>query len=159
MKKGCNDKRCRPPDLEAYITDQKRHYYVTYGVGARAYSLNYWTFVRLAKEAGATWALRKTAVVDLKILDAYMDEYMREDYEVKKGVRMAKRNEIEELNSMVKKGKKYMRSEEAREYFSIGRHTMENWAKQAHAIYKINGVKLINIEKIERFIEAFEEVD
>lgn len=159
MKKGCNDKRCRPPDLEAYITEQKRHYYVTYGVGARAYSLNYWTFVRLAKEAGATWALRKTAVVDLKILDAYMDEYMREDYEVKKGVRMAKRNEIEELNSMVKKGKKYMRSEEAREYFSIGRHTMENWANQAHAIYKINGVKLINIEKIERFIEAFEEVD
>ena len=75
MKKGCNDKRCRPPDLEAYITEQKRHHYVTYGVGARAYSLNYWTFVRLAKEAGATWALRKTAVVDLKILDAYMDEY------------------------------------------------------------------------------------
>lgn len=80
MKNGCKDKRCRPPDLEAYITEQKRHYYVTYGAGAR-------------------------------------------------------------------------------EYFSIGRHTMENWAKQAHAIYKINGVKLINIEKIERFIEAFEEVD
>ena len=32
-------------------------------------------------------------------------------------------------------------------------------AKQAKAVYKINGVKLINIEKIERFIEAFEEED
>lgn len=28
-------------------------------------------------------------------------------------------------------------------------------AKDAKAVYKINGVKLVNIEKIERFLEAF----
>lgn len=72
---------------------------------------------------------------------------------------MAKRNDIEQMDYLVRVGKKYMRIDEAKEYFSVGRHTIEKWAKQAKANYKINGVKLISIEKIEKFIEAFEEVD
>lgn len=72
---------------------------------------------------------------------------------------MVKRNEIDKMDNLVKSGKKYMRIDEAKDYFSVGKHTIEKWSKQAKAVYKINGVKLINIEKIERFIEAFEEED
>ena len=72
---------------------------------------------------------------------------------------MAKRTEIEQMDNLVRTGKKYMRIDEAKDYFSVGKHTVEKWAKQAKAVYKINGVKLVNIEKINRFIEAFEEVD
>ena len=47
--------------------------------GARMYSLNYWTSVRLCREAGASFPLRKTALVDLLVLDAYMEKVKRED--------------------------------------------------------------------------------
>lgn len=39
------------------------------------YSMPYWTFVSVAKEAKATWALRKTVIVDMDKLDAYLDEH------------------------------------------------------------------------------------
>lgn len=158
-KKPYKAKKCRPPDLDKFIKPEWKHYYVSYAQGAKMYSLNYWPFVRLAKEAGASWALRKTAVVDLLILEAYMEAEKREDEKTSKGVIMAKRSEIEQMDNLVRSGKKYMRIDEAKEHFSVGKHTIEKWAKQAKAVYKINGVKLINIEKIERFIEAFEEVE
>lgn len=156
-RKNEAEKMIRPPDLDWIIREERKHEYATYAKGARMYDLNYWTFVNLAKEAGAAIMLRGTPLVDLGILDTYMDKEKRTDDRAVKGVIMAKKSEIQELDNLVKKGKKYMRSEEAMEFFSVGRHTMEKWAKQAKAIYKINGVKLLNIEKIERFIEAFEE--
>ena len=42
------------------------------------YSLNYWTFVRLCKEAGASFPLRKTALVDLLVLDGLRYRIVRE---------------------------------------------------------------------------------
>ena len=158
-KKPYKATKPRAPDLDKYIIPEWRHNFVTYAKGARMYSLNYWTFVRLCREAGASFPLRKTALVDLLVLDAYMEKVKREDETTSKGVIMAKRNEIEKMDNLVRTGKKYMRIDEAKDHFSVGKHTVEKWAKQAKAVYKINGVKLVNIEKIERFIEAFEEVD
>ena len=43
------------------------------------YSLNYWTSVSLCREAGASFPLIKTALVDLLVLDAYMEKVKRED--------------------------------------------------------------------------------
>ncbi len=57
--------KVRGPDLEKYLEQRGRnHNYLTYAQGARMYSLPYWTFVTYAKEADATWSLRKTAIVD-----------------------------------------------------------------------------------------------
>lgn len=145
----------RAPDLEQFLTEETKHKFVTYAEGARMYSLKYWTFVRLAQDAGANWTLRKTAMVDLIVLDQYLEEHMNEAIQPGKGRLMATKKDIDELNNAVKRGKKFMRIDEAKEYFSVGRHTMEKWSKDAKAIYKINGVKLINIEKIEKFLEAF----
>ena len=158
-KKPYKATKTRAPDLDRFIIPEYRRNFVTYAQGAKLYSLNYWTFVRLCKEAGASFPLRKTAIVDLLVLDAYMEETKREDEKTSKGVLMAKRTEIEQMDNLVRTGKKYMRIDEAKDYFSVGKHTVEKWAKQAKAVYKINGVKLVNIEKINRFIEAFEEVD
>lgn len=158
-KKPYKAEKTRAPDLDKYIKPEWKHDYISYAQGAKMCSLKYWTFVRLCREAGASFPLRKTALVDLLVLDAYMEEAKREDEATSKGVIMAKRNDIEQMDNLVRAGKKYMRIDEAKEYFSVGRHTIEKWAKQAKANYKINGVKLISIEKIEKFIEAFEEVD
>lgn len=154
---GKKKTQTRAPDLEKYLDEHNSYNFVSYAQGARIYSLNYWTFVRLAKEAGASWPIRKTAMVDLNVLEKYMEEVKREDVVAGKGLIMPKRNEIENIRELVVgKGKKYVRSEEGAELFSVGRHTFQKWAKQANAIYKINGVVLVNIEKIEKFIEAFE---
>ena len=68
----------RGPDLDKYLEQRGRnHNYLTYAQGARMYSLPYWTFVTLAKEADATWALRKTAIVDTVALNKYLEEQMK----------------------------------------------------------------------------------
>ena len=147
----------RAPDLEKYLDEHNSHNFASYSQGARIYSLNYWTFVRLAKEAGAAWPLRKTAIVDLNNLDEYMEDAKRMAVVAGKGLIMAKRNEIENIRELVVgQGKKYVRYDEGAELFSVGVHTFQKWAKQANAVYKINGVVLVNIEKVERFVEAFE---
>ena len=47
-----------PPDLDKYLEGRK-HKYMTYQQAARHYGLPYWGFVKVAKEAKATWKLRK----------------------------------------------------------------------------------------------------
>lgn len=91
-KKPYKATKTRAPNLDEYIIPEWRHNFVTYAKGAKMYSLNYWTFVRLCKEAGASFPLRKTALVDLMVLDAYMEETKREDEATSKGVIMAKRS-------------------------------------------------------------------
>ena len=51
-----------------------KHNYVLYGAGAYYYDLPYWTFVHLAKDAGATVDLHRMAVADTLAIDRYLDE-------------------------------------------------------------------------------------
>lgn len=60
------------PDLDKFIGKGKRRF-TTYARGAEMYSLNYYTFVNLVKEAGANLQIKKKVVVDLDILDAYLE--------------------------------------------------------------------------------------
>ena len=145
-------KKPRGPDyLEEFITEDKRHDFQLYAKAYRKYDLPYWTFVRLAKEAGATVRLRKTAVVDLIVLDKYIEEHTYEP----EGKGMSKgRKPIENMDELLSRGKKYIRSAEAKDMYSVGRHTIEKWAKDAGAIRKINGIVLINMDKLDAFIEV-----
>ena len=54
------------PDLERYLEERGRHL-VTYTEGATMYHIPYYSFVRLAKEAGANLPLRRTTVIDVDI--------------------------------------------------------------------------------------------
>lgn len=55
------------PDLEQYVEGKKRKF-TTYARGASLYSMNYYSFVNLAKEAGANIQIKKKVIVDLDIL-------------------------------------------------------------------------------------------
>ena len=145
-----------PINLDKYIVE-KKHRYCTYQDGARLYSMAYWGFVKLCKEAGANFKIRKTALIDLNLVDKYIEENFEKEYE-REDLDMAKRKRIEDLAEVVKKGKKkYVRYAEGAELYSIGLHTFENLAKEAKAIRRVRGVVLCNTEKIDAFIESFEE--
>ena len=51
-----------------------KHNYMLYSKGAYYYDLPYWTFVHLAKDAGATVDLHRMAVADTFAIDRYLDE-------------------------------------------------------------------------------------
>ena len=72
-----NQAKPPPIDLEKYLAG-KKHRYCTYQNGARLYSMAYWSFVVMCKEAGANISLRKTALVDLDVLDKYIEENCNE---------------------------------------------------------------------------------
>ena len=48
---------------------------MNYEEGAEIYGIPYYSFVRLAKEAEATFTLRKTAVADIDVIEKYLDEH------------------------------------------------------------------------------------
>lgn len=158
-------KRPPPINLDKYIEGHE-HKYVTYEMGAIEYHLPYWTFVKVAKEAGATWALRKTAMVDLDIFEEYLetlcvpskdaDEVIR-----KRGNYMAyKRKSVDNLEELVGQGKKkYVRYAEGAELYSMGLHSFMSLAKDANAIRRLKGIVLVNTEKIDEFIESFSDVE
>jgi outer membrane protein W len=68
------DKRkvlAKGPDLDRFIAGKERKF-VSYVQGANMYSMNYYSFVNLAKEAGANIRVKKNVVVDVDVLDAYI---------------------------------------------------------------------------------------
>ena len=67
------------PDLEQYVEGKKRKF-TTYARGASLYSMNYYSFVNLAKEAGANIQIKKKVIVDLDILEKYIEEQCREGF-------------------------------------------------------------------------------
>ncbi len=121
-----SEKKARGPDLDKYL-EGRLHRYISYKEGAKMYSMPYWTFVNFAKEAGATWALRKTAMVDLDILEKYMDEHciLKEESEDVDMPRDRKR--IENLEELIKENKKkYVRYAEGAELYSMGLHSFHS---------------------------------
>lgn len=66
------------------------------------------------------------------------------------------RNEIKELEPMVKSGKKrFVRYQESEELYSVGLHTFEQIAKEAGAIYKIRRLILVNLDIFDEYLDTF----
>lgn len=152
-----------PPDLEKYL-EGRNHKYMTYQQAARYYGLPYWSFVTMAKEAKATWQLRKTAIVDTVIFDRYLEEHclVKEDdeviYETEEMDMPRARKEVKNIEELIKsKKKKYVRYAEGAELFSMGLHSFQSLAKDAGAVRKVKGCVLVNLEKVEQFVESFSE--
>ena len=154
-----------PPDLDKYL-DGRNHKYMTYQQSARQYGMPYWGFVSVAKEAKATWKLRKTAIVDTVIFNKYLEEHcvVTEDedviYETEEMDMPRARKEIKNMEELIKsKKKKYVRYAEGAELFSMGLHSFQTLAKDAGAVRKVKGCVLVNLEKVEQFVESFAEED
>ena len=62
----------RGPDLDRFIDDKKRNF-ISYAQGARMFSMNYYSFVKLAKEAGANIRIKKKVVIDLELIEKYLE--------------------------------------------------------------------------------------
>ena len=154
-----------PPDLDRYL-EGRNHKYRTYQQAAKQYGMSYWGFVSVAKEAKATWKLRKTAIVDTVIFDKYLEAHcvVTEDddviYETEEMDMPRARKEIKNMDELIKsKKKKYVRYAEGAELFSMGLHTFQQLAKDAGAVRKVKGCVLVNLEKVEQFVESFAEED
>ena len=63
------------PDLERFLEGKKRKF-VTYAQGARIYSLNYYSFVKLAKVAKANIQIKKNVVIDLEAVEEYLENHL-----------------------------------------------------------------------------------
>lgn len=53
--------------------------------------------------------------------------------------------------------KKFVRYKEGAEKYSLGITKFQTLAKEAKAVYKIDGVALVNCELFEKFLETFRE--
>ena len=71
---------------------------------------------------------------------------------------MKKRNkDIEKIKHLVENGsKRWVRYDEGALLYSVGIHTFQKLAKDAKACYRVGGVTLIDTQKLDKFIEAFE---
>ena len=68
---------------------------------------------------------------------------------------------LEELKKMVTgtRAKKFVSLEEGAAIFSVGKHTFRELAEDAHAIYRVKRRVLVNLEKMDDFMEIFREDD
>lgn len=64
-------------------------------------------------------------------------------------------NQAIRVREMAKLSKKFMRYSEAAVYYSIGKTKLQALAKEAHAVYKVDNVALINCEIFEKFLETY----
>ena len=84
------------PDLDRYIIGRERQW-VTYKEGAELYNMPFWTFVHLAKEAKATMPLRKTAMVDIGMFDAYLESVAKREDKISRLKSLTKKDaEVDE---------------------------------------------------------------
>ena len=62
-----------------------------------------------------------------------------------------------EVEVAKKYAKKFVRYREGAEKYSIGLTKFQELAKEVGAVYKIDGIALVNCEIFERFLESFRE--
>ena len=68
----------RGPDLDRFLEGRKRTF-VSYAEGARIYSMNYYSFVTLAKAAKANIRIKKNVVIDLDAVEEYLEKQCMEE--------------------------------------------------------------------------------
>jgi len=64
------------------------------------------------------------------------------------------RKNVEETRNYAKK---FVRYQEGAEKYSIGLTKFQELAKEAHAVYKVDKIALVNCEIFEKYLETFRE--
>ena len=65
-----------------------------------------------------------------------------------------KRQDVEQTKQYAKK---FLRYKEGAEKYNLGLTKFQELAKEAKAVYKIDGIALVNCEIFEKFLESFRE--
>ena len=67
------------------------------------------------------------------------------------------KNQKENIEKTKQYVKKFVRYKEGAEKYSLGLTKFQALAKEAKAVYKIDGIALVNCEIFEKFLETFRE--
>lgn len=67
------------------------------------------------------------------------------------------KNQKETVEKTKQYAKKFVRYKEGAEKYSLGLTKFQALAKEAKAVYKIDGIALVNCEIFEEFLETFRE--
>lgn len=66
-----------------------------------------------------------------------------------------KQSDAKTVTNMIKnQGKKFISYQEGAALYSLGLHSFQQLAKDAKATYRVKGRVLVNIEKVDEFLEA-----
>ena len=60
-----------------------------------------------------------------------------------------------DVDETKKYAKKFVRYQEGAEKYSMGLHKFQTLAKEANAVYKVDGIALVNCEIFEKYLETF----
>lgn len=74
------NKRKEIPELERLVQTGRKKF-VRYDEGAMLYSMGVHTFQKLAKDAGAVYHVKRIVLVNLDIIDEYMEAFRDEGKE------------------------------------------------------------------------------
>ncbi|MCI7067905.1 MAG: DUF6462 family protein [Butyrivibrio crossotus] len=65
-----------------------------------------------------------------------------------------KRKEVEDIDRYLRTGvKKFVRYDEGAKIYSMGYHSFRDLAQKAKAVYRVNSISLINLERIDAYLE------
>lgn len=70
--------RKKIPELEKMVVQRKKKF-VRYEEGAQLYSMGLHTFQQLAKDAGAVYKVKRIVLVNLEIIDDYLEAFREFD--------------------------------------------------------------------------------
>lgn len=73
------NKRKEIPELERLVQTGRKKF-VRYDEGAMLYSMGVHTFQKLAKDAGAVYHVKRIVLVNLDIIDEYMEAFRDEEF-------------------------------------------------------------------------------
>lgn len=69
-------------------------------------------------------------------------------------------NQPEQLEKLMQeRGRKFVRLEEGAQFYSLGKNTFRELAKDAGAVYKLKRIVLVNLDLIDEYLENFREED
>lgn len=71
--------RSKVPDLEKFVKGGRKKF-VHYEEGAMLYSMGIHTFQRLAKDARAVYHVKRIVLVNLDLIDEYLEAFRDEEF-------------------------------------------------------------------------------
>lgn len=143
------DERIIIPELEKEYVSNKR--YVKARDLTYQYSLKFPDIRKLAMESNTYKRIRRQVLIDYPKFDAYIASFYEEgDEKMKRNTDYDDPKLCSEINL---KNKKYVRYNEGAYLYSIGKKLFIEMAKKADAVRKVGQVSLVNIEKLNSYIE------
>ena len=123
--------------------------------------MNYYSFVTLAKAAGANIRIKKNVVIDLELIEKYLENNckgMEEKTDMVRGTSKdpGKQERLDNSKAQQLKGgkKKWVRYDEGAVLYSMGIHSFMDLANEAKAVYRVKRICLVNTEKLDEYIEV-----